>query len=316
MSPLPHDPTDRAEWPAIGGVLLAALAVGFAPIFAKLAMAAGVGPIAAAGWRLVFAAAAMGPVVIVLRRRPAEPAVLDQRPPPAWALALVPGLLFAGDLASWHLAFERTTAANATVLANTSVLLVSAVGYLLGERFNWRLPFGAVIGLAGVAGLVGVSFGVGGRQQVIGDLLSLVTAAFYASYILSVKWLRRGYDAPTILLASSVTGAVACFALAALWGEALVPQRSVGWAHLVALGLVCHVGGQGLIALCLRRLPASLASVLILTQTVHVAWLGALLLDERLTLSQLASMALVLVGVGLAITGRRAVAGREAGEGG
>ena len=310
-----------SDWSGLGIVLGSALLIGFAPIFTKLAMAAGTGPVAAAGWRLVFALVAIGPLLAIARQREgahglaphgtASPGTATARPLGArpWALVL-PGLVFSGDLISWHQAFELTTAANATVLGNVAVLFVAAVGYwVLGERFGWRLPAGAAIALLGVAVLIGVSFSSGPSgafpNKGWGDLLSLVTAAFYAGYILSVKWLRAHHGALAIVAASSAVGALVCFPVAAAWGERLVPAQPAGWAYLAGLGILSHALGQGLIALSLRRLPASLVSVLLLTQPLHVAWLGALLLGERLALSDLLSMALVLVGVGLAITARR-----------
>ncbi|HBP17864.1 MAG TPA: EamA family transporter, partial [Planctomycetes bacterium] len=228
--------------------------------------------------------------------------------PGRWALA-VPGICFAADLATWHLAFELTTAANATVLANLAVLIVALAGYLfLGERFDWRLPAGALLGLVGVTSLIRLSLAAEtvGPDQWKGDLISLATAASYAGYILSVKWLRRGYGALPILVASSAVGGALCFVLALAHGEALVPAQSVGWLYLLGLGLLTHCVGQGLVAVSLKRLPASLVSVLLLTQPVHVAWLGALLLSEPLSLAQAGSMGLVLLAVGLAIYGRRA----------
>jgi len=298
------DSAGGRAWIAV--VLLAAFTIGFAPIFTKLALRTGIGPIAIAGWRLGIAALVFAP--FLLRARPAADAseAPAARPGP-WALA-IPGLCFAADLATWHLAFELTTAANATVLANLAVLVVALAGYLfLGERFDWRLPAGALLGLVGVASLIRLSLATEtvGPEQWKGDLISLATAVSYAGYIISVKWLRQGYGALPILVASSAVGGALCFVLAVAHGESLIPTRSVGWLYLLGLGLVAHCVGQGLVTVSLKRLPASLVSVLLLTQPVHVAWLGALLLGEPLSLAQAGSMGLVLLAVGLAIYGRR-----------
>lgn len=288
-------------WIAV--MFVAAFAIAFAPIFTKLALRTGVGPIAIGGWRLAIAALVIAPLLLRGRGEggPAPGA------PARWALAL-PGVCFAADLATWHIAFELTTAANAAVLVNLAVLIVALCGYVVfKERFDWRLPAGALLGLLGVGLLIRLSLAAEtvGPDQWKGDLLTLVTATAYAGYILSVKWLRQGYDALSILVASSAVGGAICFALALALGESLIPTRAVGWLYLLGLGLLAHCVGQGLVTLSLKRLSASLVSVLLLTQPVHVAWLGALLLGEPLSLAQAGSMGLVLLAVALAILGRQ-----------
>jgi drug/metabolite transporter (DMT)-like permease len=81
-----------------------------------------------------------------------------------------------------------------------------------------------------------------------------------------------------------------------------MPSTAEGWAVVIAMGLIAHVLGQGLIALGMRGTPVGLASVLLLIQPV-VAAIGAwVLFAEALGPLEIAGAVMVLAG--LAIAGR------------
>jgi drug/metabolite transporter (DMT)-like permease len=77
--------------------------------------------------------------------------------------------------------------ANATLFANFAPIFVTFGAWLLfQERITRTFITGLVFALGGAALLIRVSFGIG-AQQVLGDGLGLLTAVFYAGYILSIK---------------------------------------------------------------------------------------------------------------------------------
>nr|MCH8977985.1 DMT family transporter [Armatimonadota bacterium] len=154
-------------------------------------------------WRVALA----GPMLLLLLpfSGGADAAVCRARR--AWLL--LPGLFFAGDLAVWHESIVRTSAANTTLEANLAVVLVCLVGWLwLKERVTPLFALGGVLAVAGAAVLLGVSVGVSARQ-LKGDALGLLTAVFYAAYLLSVKVLRARHSALLIMATASVVCALA-----------------------------------------------------------------------------------------------------------
>ena len=134
-------------------LILGALAVSFAPIFPKMAMnVSTVEPIATAFWRTSLAFPILGFAWIFARllRRETPPRQPRKSMSSAWLL--LPGLIFGLDLLTWHMSFEYTTAANATLLANLEVVLVGLVSWLvLKEHLRWPFAAGAALGLGGVA---------------------------------------------------------------------------------------------------------------------------------------------------------------------
>lgn len=248
------------------------------------------------------------------------------KPKSVWryALLILPGFFFAGDLALWHWSIHYTTVANSTLLTNFAPIFVTIVAYFyLGERFDRRFPLGLVLALAGAALLIRRSLEVS-PEHLYGDVLGILTALFYAAYQLSVKRLRRDFSTLALMFGSSLTGAALLLALALISGESLWPPVTLswsadaaglsllavskaviaefasGWGALFGLALVSHIAGQGLIAYAFAHLPASFSSVSLLLQPI-VAAIGAyLLFGEALGPIELLGAAIVLTGVILA----------------
>lgn len=282
-----------------------ALAVAFAPIFPKMAMdASSIGPIATAFWRLTLAT----PVLFVAwlfasllqkEKKTDEPQSVSI----PWLL--LPGILFGLDLLTWHLSFPLTTAANATLLANLEVVLVGLVGWLiLKERLGWQFGVGGLLALIGVAVLMSSGPDAEeGRNPMMGDLLALLTAVWYASYLLSIKRVRRRWAALSVILMTTIVGAGFLFASTAIAGESFIPDDPEAWIYLILLAIIPHCLGQGLIIFSLAALPASLAAVTLLLQPVGAACWGWLILGEALNPMQILAGLIVLLGIALARLG-------------
>ena len=271
-------PVARLALPAL---LLGALCIALAPIFVRLA---DVGPTAAAFWRVTLAT----PVLLALW--------LPRRPRLSWAL-LWPGVFFGCDLAVWHQAIHHTSVANATLLPNLQPLFVAGVMVLwFGERLGRGFLLGLTLALGGAVVLLGDSLSLGGDQW-LGDLLGVLTAAFYAAYLIAVARLRGSHAALTIMWVASATAACLLAPIVMLSGEHWLPGSSQGWAVLAGLALLSHVCGQGLIAWSLAHLRVAFSAVTLLVQPVAAAGFAWWLLGEALGVVQLLGGAVVLVGI-------------------
>ncbi len=292
----------RISWPHFLGLAAGAVGIAFAPIFAVLsATIGGVGMLDVAFWRVFFGAVAIGGVLLAGGR--VSPPSNASRLGAWWWF---PGLFFAGDFAVWHWSFEHTSVANSTLLANVAIVFVSLFSWLVWkEKISRAFLLGASVAGTGVVMLVASSAirqnpPVGGNP-VFGDFLGLLTACFYAIYLLSIKYFRRWHSAPRLLFWASVVASALLLPMA-LWHPApFLPDKLAGWWPLVALGFVSHAGGQGLIAYGLKGVPASLGAVTLLVQPVCTAGLGILILGQSLVPMQVLGGAVVLLGLGLAI---------------
>ena len=279
--------------PALGALFLGATCIALSPIFVRLSEA---GPTATAFWRVALAVPPLWLLLLLREKTPQSTAL--------WPLYLAAGLAFAGDLAFWHSSIKLTSVANATLLANLASLFVTLAAWIfLRQRPSRLFLAGLGAALLGVGLLVHTSLQFP-RTALTGDALGVVTAMFYAAYILAVKGLRD--QGATTLRLMAVTSTITAFILlpaALATGEQFFPATPAGWSILVGLALVSHAAGQGLIAYALAHLPASFSSVGLLLQPVAAALFAWLLLAEPLVALQVAGGLVVLAGIYLARRG-------------
>ncbi|MDN4590670.1 EamA family transporter [Xenophilus aerolatus] len=210
------------------------------------------------------------------------------------------GFIFSGNLALYHWSMTLTTLANANLLANLApIFVVLGARLFLGKRFKPGFLVGMLCALAGAFVLIGHRLDFGSRHMA-GNLLGLLSAVFYGAYLLAVSLVRAQYRTMTVMAWSSVGTLVVLLPLTLARGESLVPQTLHGVLMLVALALVSHVGGQGLIAYALARLPAALSSITLLVQPVIATVLGGWLFHEYLSPVEFAGAVVILAGIVIA----------------
>jgi drug/metabolite transporter (DMT)-like permease len=118
-----------------------------------------------------------------------------------------------------------------------------------------------------------------------------------------VKKLRDHFPVSTVMAWTSLSATVFLLLLSLLAGEPLWGMSLRGWLMLLGLGLVCHIGGQGLITFAFGHLPASFTSVSLLVQPVAATIFAWVLLGESLGAAQIAGGVVVLTGIYMARLG-------------
>jgi drug/metabolite transporter (DMT)-like permease len=277
------------------------LCIGFSAIFTKWADLPGS---VSAFYRVLIATAALTiPYLLyVYRRRQREKllGIEERAPRMGWALfgvTVLAGLFFALDLVFWNTALLVTSAANATLLGNLSTVWVSLGALvLLHESLKRRFWLGMVIAVAGTAIIVGRDV-FAHPDLGWGDLLSVGSSLFYAGYLLSTNRARRRMGTMPFMWISSVAATVILLGFVLVMGEQLTGLSADQWWSLILLGLVSHALGWMAINYSLGHLPASLASVTLLSQPVITALLAVPLLAEALSAYQIVGGGLVLAGI-------------------
>ncbi len=287
-------PTRKAVSHQSGGALAFAALIGgnvalaFGPWFVRLS---DVGPVAAAFWRISLATPLLLALAVLTGGRP-----LRNARGLAWVLA-GSGLLFAGDLASWHVGILHTKLANATLFGNAATFVFPLYGFLVARTWPTRMQ-GSALGLAaiGAALLMGRSYQLA-PQNLLGDLLCLLAGVLYAGYFILMARARATMAPLPALGLSSAASALPLLIAAAMLGERVMPGN---WTPLLALALLSQVIGQGLMIYALGRFSPLVIGLALLTQPVVAATVGWLAYGEALGAADvfgaiLVAIALVLV---------------------
>lgn len=217
-------------------------------------------------------------------------------------LSIFAGVLFAGDLVTWHHAVDYVGAGLATVLGNLQVVIVSFGTWLLfGERPSNRTLVAIPIVLFGVVLIAGlISHQAYGTNPVLGVLLGLVAALTYAGYLMVMRGVNRtaGTAAP-VAISTASTAIVSALAGLAMGSLDVIPSLP-GHFWLLLLGLSAQGAGYLFISYSLPRLPAAVTSIILLAQPVIAVFTAMFLVPESPSLEQLLGVAFVIGGIALA----------------
>jgi drug/metabolite transporter (DMT)-like permease len=273
---------------ALAATVGAAL-LGLSPIAMRLSE---LGPQASNFWRFAFSLPILAFWVAFTRPGP------DARQT-GWLL--LAGLLFGVEVSLWAQALGLTTVTNATLLANLTPVVAAAFGWVvLKERLGAGVLGGAAIALSGavILALARAEAGQGSAAQGwAGDALGFSAAFGYAGYLLIVRSLGARVGVGAVMFWATLSAMAYAFCLALIVGETLLPQTARGWVILLGLGVVVQVGGQGLIAYGVGRLPIAASTVLLWMQPLMAAALSWMLFGENLGPLALMGAALVLAGI-------------------
>jgi drug/metabolite transporter (DMT)-like permease len=196
------------------------------------------------------------------------------------------------------------TSGLASILNATTPLFTALVAHALGqERLTVHRVAGVLLGLAGVAVLIGP----GALPQVGGHTwseLAIVGAAI--SYAFAGTYGRRFRAMPAVVPVTGmlVTAAVMALPIALVLDRPWTARPSLPvWGALLALALLTTALGFWLYFRLLSAAGATHVMLVTLLIPVTALLLGSLVLDEPVTASALAGMALIGAGL-LAIDGR------------
>jgi len=287
-------PRYRWNWRHLAALMAGNVALALGPWSVRLADS---GPVSAGFWRLALAL----PVLFLLARVNRQP--LAGFPARTWWAIAGAGLLFALDLASWHIGIGATRLGNATLFGNGGSLILMVWGLVALHRAPGRNEWLALLAaLAGTAILFGRSLQID-LATLIGDLLCLVAGFFYAFYILLLQHERARLGNWSLLAWSSAFGAPVLLAIALFMGEPVWPQN---WWPLVALALGSQIFGQGLLIYALKHFPPLVIGLVLLTQPSVSILAGWFAFGETLSWWDGLGMALVAAALVLARAGEKA----------
>jgi drug/metabolite transporter (DMT)-like permease len=284
-----------------GGLLaLLALLWGASYLLIKYALE-GFSAVGIVFWRALLAAAVLY-VIIRVQGGEARAALSDLRKRP-WHAVGFGFIQVAAPFTLISLGEHHVPSGLTAVLIAPSPLFVAAFAPLLmhSERIGGRQWIGLIVGLVGVATLVGVET-IDKTNQFIGALAILLASACYGLGSIVVK--RWYADVPPVTASFLSIGTAAVMTLP--FAAATTAGHHPGLRAILAVAGL-GVGGTALAFIIYYRLIGELGAgratlVSYLIPPVALAY-GAVLLDEKVTVAAVGGLALILGGV--AVAGRK-----------
>ncbi|MFA9446818.1 DMT family transporter [Egicoccus sp. AB-alg6-2] len=295
------------------GLLLGAVAVSTSAILARVAMGEdpgvatavpGAAPaLAVAFWRTALGAIALGPLALRSRRKAGV-----RLTPTRHRQLLGSGLSLALHFALFQGALALTTVASAVTLVTMSPVFVALGGWwLLGERTQRRTVIGMALTIVGAV-VIGVGDAAAidlGPQALLGDAMAFGGAIAITGYLLAGRVARR--DVPATLY-SCVVYAWAAAALLIVCLVLRVPLTGYApttWLAIVGIVVGPQLLGHTIFNALLSSVPATVVSIVVLSEPVGAGLLAWLLLDELPAGPFAVGAPLVLFGVAVATARRR-----------
>jgi drug/metabolite transporter (DMT)-like permease len=281
----------RSDRWGILAVVLASVCLGIASIFGKQAYRAGVDPLTMLAVRFVLAALVAWSGYLVLGRR----YIVASR-------STLIGCILVGcaNIVSTYFFFTglaRLDAALASLVFYTYPITVILILVALGERPSPQTALRLALTLAGLVLLATASGRFapdrGGLAMVLG-----AGVAYAVHLVLGRRILQaRGVQSPTIVLWVLTTLGVGLALLRLADGTPLPVITPAGWLPIVGQALVSTILARLLLFAGLGRVGSAQASLIGTAEPVFAVAAAYLVLDERLSWTQLVGGALVLANV-------------------
>jgi drug/metabolite transporter (DMT)-like permease len=301
------DTTAIPERPALHAyavIALGVMAVSLAAIFIRLAQAEAVPSLMIAAGRLVVATLILTPAAL---RSPIYKAQMQGLSGRERVLITVSGLFLALHFAAWVTSLEHTTVLISGVLVTTTPIWVALLEvFFLKLRLSQPIIAGLVVALAGgvLIGLSGSDDPTTGGSQVLGGALSTLGAVAMAIYLVIGRKLRAELAlTPYIWLVYGVA-ALALLAVMAVTATPLGGYSLMGYAWVLALGLVPQLIGHSSLNYALAHFPATFISLSTQLEPLLSAAAAYFVFTEIPGPLQIAGGFVIMTGVILATLGR------------
>lgn len=233
----------------------------------------------------------------------------ERLPATLGAWALIAGFCMFNNVVPFILIIlaQRSVTGGTAAIFNATAPLFAvflAASLIPDERLSWRRVAGILIGIAGVAILVGGGSATG-TAELLPRAALIAAAACYAISNVYARLLLRGYT-PFALASAQMVMSLLIASLLAVIFERPWSVPAPGWNGFLAI-MGMGIFGSGLASLChftvLRRAGATNAMLVTIILPVTPILLGAIFLGERISPREIAG-ALIIASALICIDGR------------
>ncbi|MGB3509473.1 MAG: DMT family transporter [Microcoleaceae cyanobacterium] len=241
----------------------------------------------------------------LLKRPTAEPKTCTRLD--MWLLLGV-GIVYPLNQMAWAWSMTQTSVAISVLFHDMTPLFTSlGVWLLFAQRFDRQFIIGTIVVIGGAIAL-GLEDAQISTGQLQGDSVALLSAVFYASYLIALEQLRNKFSNTTMIFwASASSVVIPLFVVLLSQDHQLFPSSTEGWVSVIALAICAQVVGQGLTSYSLKKLSSGFVALFSLLIPVLSSLLAALIFSERLNLVSWLAFSVILLGLYLGISSKSGV---------
>lgn len=289
---------------AIAVLLFAVVVISFVPILVKFAENE-ISPNAIIFHRLWIASAILGLGQALMRKRsqvfPKQPSPVNSYSSRQVGLLLITGFFFAAQQILWASSVTQTSLANSSLLHNLTPLFVAVIGFLLfNQRFERKFILGMIIAIGGSV-ILGLDDLLYGSSKVLGDGIALISALFFAIYLILVERVRNYLDPITTVLCLSTIGTLAILPIICTSKDCIFPSSWGGWLAVVGLAWTVVLGFCSTLY-ALKWLSSGFVAMTLLIEPILTGIFAWVIFSEKLDLYNLLAFPTVMLGIYLATT--------------
>ncbi|WP_442786848.1 DMT family transporter [Flavobacterium suncheonense] len=216
----------------------------------------------------------------------------------AWLIVLC-GLFFGSDIAVWNIAIQKSTATQATLLANLAPIWVGLLMFFfLPNKPKRNFWIGAALAVFGMVVLIGFETFYTLKFD-IGFLFGVLSGIFYAFYMLLSKSVLRQLQPISFMTYSMAVSAVFIGIICLVSGEPFFGFSPTVWSVLLVEGVVCQLIAWLLISYATQHMEANRVSLSLLLQVLFTSIIAWLFLKEIITFQMFVGGCIILVGIGI-----------------
>lgn len=213
-------------------------------------------------------------------------------------LNAIAGITLAMDICIWNLSFKYTTMAEANLIVNlTPFLILPITIFYFKETVNKLIIYPLIAAAIGLFLLVFAGKS-SANIHVLGDLMALIAAIFYAIFVIVTKISAdKGANMTRYMTIVSVYCAGVLLIAGIISQEKIIPDNLNGWLTLFGLAFISQIMGQLMLARSIKKVKLQISSVLLLMQPIFAAIYGFFFFDEELASLQIIGALIILLSV-------------------
>ncbi|APC91167.1 MULTISPECIES: DMT family transporter [Francisella] len=248
-----------------------------------------VGPIASFGYRLLIPCVFLYSFLAISKNE-------EKLPKKTFNIAVITGFFLALDLAFYSISLIYTSIAEASLLTNLCPFITTFIANIfLKEKVSLKYYFVLLLAFLGLLLLMsqaGLS-----SKHLLGNWLAIISAIFYALFIILSKQLRNSCSTFRMMFTASLSGSVVLFTLALIFKEQIFPTTFKGALILLSIALFGHLLGNILYISRIKHISLVMSSLVLLIGPVFALLYGYVLFRETFSTQQLAGMFIIIMSV-------------------